>query len=150
MSKLEDVAREEHNSKLLSVLLWKAKIKSLKKIRARINHQSQRIKTMTPQHKIANLALMCKSKNYRYDNPNQIRVGNWVIAEARRQELLGATVILTESQVAPAYLGGRITGFNPTPEGKVEVIFKEDKSLVGNDDAVGHNGWGSGRGVCYV
>ena len=105
---------------------------------------------MTPQQNKADLALMCRSKNYSYDNASQIRVGNWVISEDKRRELQGGTVVLTESQSSSAYLGGRITGFNPTPEGKVEVIFKEDKSLVGNDDAVGHNGWGSGRGVCYV
>ena len=105
---------------------------------------------MTPQNNIADLALMCKSKNYRYDSPNQVRVGNWVISEAQRNRLQGGTVILTDSQSSPAYLGGKITGFNPTPEGKVEVVFTEDKSLVGNDDSVGHRGWGSGRGVCYV
>ena len=105
---------------------------------------------MTPSKNIANLALMCRSRNYTYDNTNQVRVGNWVISEDKRCALQGGTVILTDSQTSSAYLGGRITGFNPTPEGKVEVIFKEDKSLVGNDDAVGHNGWGSGRGVCYV
>ncbi len=105
---------------------------------------------MTPRNNVVDLALMCKSKNYRYDNQNQIRVGNWVISESQRNRLQGGTVILTDSQTSPAYLGGRITGFNPTPEGKVEVVFTEDKSLVGNDDSVGHRGWGSGRGVCYV
>ena len=54
----------------------------------------------------------------------------------------GGIVILTESQSTSAYLGGRITGFNPTPDGKCEVIFKEDKSLIGNDDSVSHRGWG--------
>ena len=114
------------------------------------NEQTKRSGHMTPKQNTVNLALMCKSKNYEYSNGNQVRVGNWVISESRRQELQGGTVVLTESQTSPAYLGGKITGFNPTPEGKVEVIFKEDKSLVGNNDAVGHNGWGSGRGVCYV
>lgn len=105
---------------------------------------------MTPNKNIADLALMCKSKNYEYEKSGQVRVGNWVIAESRRPALQGGIVILTESQTASAYLGGRITGFNPTPDGKCEVIFKEDKALVGNDDSVGHRGWGSGRGVCYV
>ena len=110
---------------------------------------------MTPKQNTVNLALMCKTNNNKQNpqssNTGEYRVGNWVISEAKRKELLGGTVVLTQSQKTPAYLGGTIVGFNPTQNGKkCEVIFKEDKSLVGNDDAVGHNGWGSGRGVCYV
>ena len=105
----------------------------------------------------ASLALMCKSHNYliqghmkngRYERA--VRVGNWVISQARRQELIGSTVVLTESQTSPAYLGGEITGFRPTKEGKCEVVFKDDPQAIGNEDAVGHRGWGRGRGVCYV
>lgn len=99
----------------------------------------------------ANLALMCKSHNYK-TNPygNEYRVGNWVISQARRKELIGGTVVLTESQSSPAYLGGRIIDFIPTVDGKCEVVFSEDPGVKGNTDAVGHRGWGSGRGVCYV
>ena len=97
------------------------------------------------------LALMCKSHNYKVDTyADRFRVGNWVIAETRRQELLGRTVVLTESQTSPAYLGGTILGFTPTDSGKCEVVFQADDFLVGNRDAVDHPGWGSGRGVCYV
>ena len=99
----------------------------------------------------ANLALMCKSHNYK-TNPygNEYRVGNWVISQTRRKELIGGTVVLTESQSSPAYLGGRIIDFIPTVDGKCEVVFSEDPEFKGNTDAVGHRGWGSGRGVCYV
>ena len=89
----------------------------------------------------ANLALMCKSYNYKtnaYDN--EYRVGNWVISENRRKDLLGKTVVLTESQKSPAYLGGTIIGFVPTQNGKkCEVIFRADINLTGNTDAVGHS-----------
>ena len=105
---------------------------------------------MTPKQNTSSLALMCKSHNYKVNPNNEYRVGNWVIAETRRQKLLGSTVVLTESQSSPAYLGGRIIGFAPTHNNKCEVIFKEDPSLVGNTDAVQHRGWGSGRGVCYI
>ena len=109
---------------------------------------------MIDQNNKASLALMCKSHNYQLDaiNPAQdeYRVGNWVIADRRRKDLLGASVVLTESQRSPAYMGGTIIGFNPLQNGKCEVLFREDKSLVGNTDAVDHSGWGSGRGVCYV
>ena len=96
-----------------------------------------------------NLALMCKSHNYSQTG-NTFRVGNWVISQARRKELIGGTVALTESQSSPAYLGGRIIGFDPTVDGKREVVFAEDPGVKGNTDAVQHRGWGSGRGVCYV
>ena len=96
-----------------------------------------------------NLALMCKSHNYSKTG-NTFRVGNWVISQARRKELIGGTVALTESQSSPAYLGGTIIDFLPTVDGKCEVVFKEDPGVEGNVDAVQHRGWGSGRGVCYV
>jgi hypothetical protein len=99
----------------------------------------------------AKLALMCKSHNYQVDPLNsEYRVGNWVISKQKRKELVGESVILTESQSTPAYLGGIIVGFVPSVNGKCEVIFKEVKSLMGNADSVKHRGWGSGRGVCYV
>ena len=100
----------------------------------------------------ANLALMCKSHNYKTNSlKNVYSVGNWVIAENRRKDLLGQNVILTESQKSPAYLGGTIVGFVPTQNGnKCEVVFQVDETLAGNTDAVGHQGWGTGRGVCYI
>ena len=62
---------------------------------------------MTPQSKTANLALMCKSHNYEsYPHAatlGEYRVGNWVISEKKRKELLGEIVILTESQQGTAY-----------------------------------------------
>ena len=103
----------------------------------------------------ANIALMCKTNNNK-QNPQssssgEYRVGNWVISETKRKELMGGTVVLTESRATPAYLGGIITGFNPTQNGKkCEVIFKEDNTLIGNTDAIGHKGWGTGRSVCYI
>ena len=97
------------------------------------------------------LALMCKSHNYKLDPySNEYRVGEWVISEKKRKELVGAQVVLTESQATPAYLGGTIVGFVPINNGKCEVVFKEDQTLVGNEDAVGHRGWGNQRSVCYV
>jgi len=95
------------------------------------------------------LALMCKSHNYTQKG-NTFRVGNWVISQARRKELIGGTVALTESQSSPAYLGGKIIAFHPTTDGKCEVVFKEEKGMVGNDDSVNHRGWGVKRSVCYV
>ena len=105
---------------------------------------------MTPNNRKADLALMCKSKNFTFETGNQVRVGNWVISEKKREELQGTNVILTTSQTSPAYLGGKIIGFNPTHQGKCEVIFREDDALIGNTDSVEHTGWGSGRGVCYI
>ena len=105
---------------------------------------------------MAKLALMCKSKNYRLNTTipvsyqNEYRTGQWVISSKKRRELLGEDVVLTMSRKTPAYMGGKIIGFSPLQNGKVEVIFKEDPSLVGNTDAVNQSGWGSGRGVCYI
>lgn len=100
---------------------------------------------------MADLALMCKSHNYEFHNNGEFRVGNWVISESKRKELLGGTVILTETKRSPAYLGGEIIGFKPEQDGKkCTVIFQEDTSLVGNTSSVGHRGWGTGRGVCYI
>ena len=97
------------------------------------------------------LALMCKSRNYKIDpHTKEYRVGNWVIGKNKQNGLIGARVVLTESQKAPAYLGGTIVGIVPTVSGKCEVVFKEDEAMVGNEDAVGHRGWGTGRSVCYV
>ena len=98
------------------------------------------------------LALMCKTHNYKTNSLQNIySVGNWVIAENRRKDLLGQKVVLTESQKSPAYLGGTIVGFVPTMhDTKCEVVFQVDESLIGNTDAVEHRGWGTGRGVCYI
>jgi hypothetical protein len=107
---------------------------------------------MTPKI-TTSLALMCKSHNYNselLEGEHVYRVGNWVIGKKKRKELVGESVILTESQSTPAYLGGTIVGFVPSVNGKCVVVFKEDKSLMGNADSVKHRGWGSGRGVCYV
>jgi len=97
------------------------------------------------------LALMCKSHNYKIEPfSSTFRVGDWVIGKKKRQELVGGRVVLTESQTSPAYLGGHIVGFVPKANGKCEVIFKQDYALAGNNDAVGHVGWGFKRSVCYV
>tara|TARA_R110002167_G_scaffold135029_2_gene321326 strand:- start:89 stop:394 length:306 start_codon:yes stop_codon:yes gene_type:complete len=97
------------------------------------------------------LALMCKSHNYQAQPNGEFRLGNWRIADSRRQELLGQQVVLTESQKTPAYMGGTIIGFAPTQNGKkCEVIFQEDNTLTGNTDAISHRGWGVSRGHCYI
>jgi len=100
------------------------------------------------------LALMCKSHNYELMNnkstENTIRVGDWVISKARRQELINSVVVLTEAQSSPAYMGGKIVEFVPLNNGKCQVVFDEDETYVGNKEATGHRGWGCGRGVCYV
>jgi len=104
----------------------------------------------------ADIAIMCKSHNYRKvahceHGSNEYRVGNWIIGKDRRDGLIGGTVVLTETRTSPAYMGGKILWLSPTSDGKCEILFKEDKSLVGNDDAVGHSGWGRwNRGVCYI
>ena len=100
----------------------------------------------------ARLALMCKSHNYKTNSQKDVySVGNWIIAENRKKDLLGEKVILTESQRSPAYMGGTILGFIPTQNGnKCEVVFKFDESLTGNTDAVDHRGWAPGSGRCYI
>ena len=102
---------------------------------------------MTP-NKTVNIALVCKKRDFTYDAPGRVRSGNWKIAEHRRPGLIGSTVILTDSQKSPAYLGGKIIGVNPTHNGRVEVIFREDESLVGNTDTIGHPKWGHEK--CYI
>ena len=100
------------------------------------------------------LALMCKSQNFRLETicpeSDEYRVGQWVVGKHRRKELLGEHVVLTKSRKSPAYMGGEIIGFSPLKNGKVEVLFKEDPSLVGNTDAINKTGWGLRRGVCYI
>ncbi len=98
--------------------------------------------------KQANVALVCYERDYTYDEPGRVRTGNWKIGEDKRKELIGSNVVLTESQTSPAYLGGKIIGVNPTWGGRVEIIFKEDKSFVGNSDAIGHEKWGQEK--CYL
>ena len=102
---------------------------------------------MTPNNSV-DLALVCKKRDYTYDSPDQVRSGDWVIHEDRRPHLMGGTVILTSGQKSPAYIGGKIIGFNPIKEGRVEVIFREDKKLVGNTDTIDHPKWGHEK--CYV
>ena len=101
------------------------------------------------------LALMCKSHDYMYmPSTNTFITGDWVISSERQESLLGAKVILAESQEAGAYIGGRIVGFvpvnEPTYQTQCKVVFIADPSLVGNDAASGHSGWGTGRSVCYL
>ena len=100
------------------------------------------------------LALMCKSKNFRLGavcpDSDEYRTGQWVIGKKRRAELVGHQVILTESQKSSAYMGGTIIGFDELSNGKYEVVFREDKSIVGNEVSIGHSGWGLKRSVCYV
>ena len=104
---------------------------------------------MTPKN--IDLALMCKSHNYKLEPfTNTYRVGNWVIGKKKRQELVGGKVVLTESMSTPAYLGGNIIGFVPVANNKYEIIFTQDHSLTGNDESVGHSGWGLKRSVCYI
>ena len=104
---------------------------------------------MTP--KKVDLALMCKSHNYKIEPfTNTYRVGDWVIGKKKRQALVGSNVILTESQKSPAYLGGIISGFIPTQDGKCEIVFTQDHALTGNQDSIGHTGWGLKRSVCYI
>lgn len=106
------------------------------------------------------IALMCKSHNY-YTRPNtsSITSPSWVLSEKRAQSLVGKTVILTESQKTPAYIGGTITAVNhaTTQIGndgrsikRFDVVFTPDPSLDGNTDSIRHNGWGKGRSVCYI
>ena len=101
---------------------------------------------------MAAIALHCKSQNYTYNaQANEYTVGNWVIGKDRRRKLLGAKVILVKSIVQSAYLGGTILRFEPTCNRKCKVIFREDASLVNNDESVKHKGWSNGRrSVCYI
>ena len=101
------------------------------------------------------IALMCKSHDYEYEPSTDTFVtGDWVISNARQQELLGERVILTEAQKDPAYLGGRIVGFvpstKPTHHTQCKVVFQAEASLVGDTTAAGHFNWGTGRSVCYL
>ena len=101
------------------------------------------------------IALMCKSHDYEYQpSTNTFVTGDWVISNARQQELLGERVVLTEAQKDPAYLGGRIVGFvpstKPTHHTQCKVVFQAEPSLVGDTTAAGHFNWGTGRSVCYI
>ena len=101
------------------------------------------------------VALMCKSHDYEYvPGTNTFVTGDWVISNSRQQELLGETVILTESQKGNAYLGGKIVGFvpanKPTAQTQCKVVFQADPSVVGDDSSFGHDNWGTGRSVCYL
>jgi hypothetical protein len=101
------------------------------------------------------IALMCKSRNYEYmPTTNTFVTGEWVISKKKQEELLGEKVILTESSRGEAYLGGNIVGFVPvnkkTHQTKCKVVFSADPSLVGDSSASRHDGWGTGRGVCYI
>jgi len=108
----------------------------------------------------ANVALMCKSHNY-YTKPNTDNITSpaWVLGAKRAQSLVGQTVILTQTKNSPAYIGGTITAVNHTATQKgydgrsikrYDVVFKPDPTFDGNTDAIGHNGWGRGRSVCFV
>jgi len=103
---------------------------------------------MTPKRNRISVALVCHQHDYTYDEPGHVRSGNWKIGESKREELIGTNVVLTETQTSPAYLGGKIVGVNPTWGGRVELVFKEDKALVGNTEAVGHPMWGQEK--CYI
>jgi len=107
-----------------------------------------------------NIALMCKSHNYYTEsNTTTITSPAWVIGEKRAQSLVGQNVILTESTSTPSYLGGTITavnhsvtqkGFDGRSIKRFDVVFTPDPAFVNNTDAIGHNGWGKGRAVCYL
>ena len=103
---------------------------------------------MIPKQNTADIALVCYEHDYTYDKPGQVRSGDWVVGIDKRANLIGSNVILTEKQTAPAYLGGKIIGINPKHDNKVELIFKEDNSLVGNTDAIDHPKWGQEK--CYL
>lgn len=101
------------------------------------------------------LALMCKSHDYNYlPTTNTFITGDWVISNKRQEELIGTSVILTESQQSTAYIGGKIVGFVPankqTAQTQCKVVFVANPDLVGNDQSSGHVGWGMGRSVCYI
>ena len=106
------------------------------------------------------IALMCKSHNY-YTKPNTDKITSpaWVLGEKRAKSLVGQTVILTESQNSPAYIGGTITevkhsatqkGYDGRSIKRFDIVFTPDPAFDGNKDSVGHNGWGKGRAVCYI
>ena len=110
--------------------------------------QTNRGKSMTPKRNTVDVALICHKHDYTYDEPGRVRSGNWKIGEHKRKDLIGSTVVLSETQSTPAYIGGKIIGVNPTWGGRVELIFKEDKALVGNTEAVSHPNWGQEK--CYI
>ena len=105
-------------------------------------------KRMTKGSTDIELALCCKKKDYTFDTPTQVRSGNWKIHEKRRPGLLGRTVVLTDGQKNLAYLGGKITGFDPKPDGRVEVIFEINDNLNGDTSCVSHPNWGNDK--CYM
>jgi hypothetical protein len=125
MSKLRGAEQEEQNLKFLLEFLWRKKIQNLKKSREKKqmslndtilegdvdfrNQQNYRGKNnMSLKRKTVNVALVCHKHDYTYDEPGRVRSGHWKIGEHKRKELIGTTVILTESQTSPAYLGGKI------------------------------------------
>ncbi len=94
------------------------------------------------------LGLLCRKKDYTRDSETRIRSGHWDIHEKHRGHLMGKNVVLTSGQKQPAYIGGKIIGFNPTRGNRVEVIFIENKHLEGNSTTVSHSKWGNEK--CYI
>ena len=104
---------------------------------------------------LPSIALMCKTHDYKYiPSTNTFVTGDWVISSRRQEELLGETVILTEGQKNPAYLGGKIVGYVPsnkrTTQTQCKVVFQADPNVVGDTTAFDHSNWGTGRSVCYL
>lgn len=70
--------------------------------------------------------------------------GNWQVAHAKAQSLIGGRIYFHETQAGESYFGGVITGFRilppPDPQaGRVVFIFTADQE--GKGVRAGNSGW---------
>jgi hypothetical protein len=70
--------------------------------------------------------------------------GNWDVAHAKAQSLVGSRIYFHEAQASPSYFGGEITSVRVLPPtdpqaGRVVFIFKADQQ--GRGVSAGTGGW---------
>ena len=103
--------------------------------------------------KKSNIALMCKSHDYKLvdQSTNTFKTSSWRMSKKKADSLIGGTVTLTESSKTAAYMGGKIVDVIPVKgSNRFDIIFSAEKTMAGNKAAVNHPGWGKGRAVCYI
>ncbi len=103
---------------------------------------------MTIRKNSVDLALVCKNKDYVHEAHGLVRTESWVVGKKRAKTLINKTVVLTDGQKKPAYLGGKIVDIERIRDNKYSIRFKEDRSLIGNTSSISHPNWGNEK--CYL
>lgn len=71
--------------------------------------------------------------------------GDWDVAPAKAQSLIGKRIYFHEKQSDPSYFGGIITGFHilPTklPETRARIVFTFIRDKDGQGFSAGSGGW---------